>query len=86
MFRSRIELELQEDYERRSDKTIAGLQRAYNFYWDLREGFNLKIFDYLVREADREWLKVSNEGIGRKRFFRVAGPLRIPLTSVPPQV
>jgi hypothetical protein len=82
MLDRRIELESRESYNSRLTRRLEGWQRTYQFFWELSNAFGNRLFGGLAEGALQELNKVADRGIGRKRFFRVAGPLRIPLTPV----
>ena len=82
MFENRIELEDNEDRQKRYEKHIDALQKTYEFFWELREAFGTRLFGGLAEAAYKQLSNASFENIGRRRSFRVKGPIKIPLTSV----
>lgn len=82
LLKSRIEVESDEDLDRKRYEYSRGLQRLYEFVYDLREAFGKRLFGGVVDHVFR-WLQDDSvDDIGRGRFLRVVGPINIPLTSV----
>lgn len=82
--RDRIELESDEDLNRKHHEYSLGLQRLYEFVYDLREAFGKRLFGGAVDHVFR-WLQDQDGSftdMGRGRFFRLVGPIKIPLTPV----
>lgn len=82
--KDRIELESDEALEKKRYDYSRGLQRLYEFVYDLREAFGAKLFGGAVDHTFR-WLQDQDgsfKDMGRGRFFRLVGPIKIPLTPV----
>lgn len=79
--RGRIELESDEALGRKCHEYSRGLQRLYEIVYDLKEAFGERLFGGAVNRV-YGWLQDGSKDIGRARFFRLVGPIRIPLTPV----
>lgn len=83
--RTRIELESDKSRQRKYQESLHGLQRLYEFTWDLRELFGRRfgrLLDRVVNYAFGQLQNVTIEDVGRNRFLRVIGPIKIPLTPI----
>lgn len=84
MFKDKIELESDQEYGGRYDKECSKRQRAFENVWDLREGFGRfsYLFNGLVKRMEDYQGELDPENFARRRFFRIAGPIKIPLTTI----
>ncbi|MBI2596986.1 hypothetical protein HYW41_02405 [Candidatus Daviesbacteria bacterium] len=78
--KNRIEYESDKDHLKRYDNVLEGMQRAYEFFYDLAEVFPNRLTKGLVEKAMVLLERISYESIGRRRFFRLTGFIRVPLT------
>lgn len=81
MLANRIELESNEGFSERYGRAIVGCQRAYELFCDLADIFPNKITKGLVEVTWVRLGKLNPEDYRRRRFFRVFGPIKIPLTN-----
>ena len=79
-----IELESDNEHSERYDKEGLKRQKAFENAWDLREGFGRfsYLFDGLVKRMEDYQGELDPENFARRRFFRVADPIKIPLTPI----
>lgn len=82
MFENRIELESDESMSNRYQKLTLSRQIVFEILWDLRKDFGKKLFGGLTEAALKSLADSDPKEIGRRRFFRIAGPIRVPLTSI----
>lgn len=86
MLEKRIELESDVEREVRYEKELRGMQRAFELFYDLGETIPVKsiskFFGGLADVALSELRNSSYENLRRKRFFRILGQIRVPLTSI----
>jgi hypothetical protein len=79
MFENRIEFESDESMSDRYDRMTTDRQRVFELLWDLKDGFGDKLFGRLTQNAESLLANSTPEEIGRRRFFRIAGPIKIQL-------
>ena len=79
MFKDRIEIEGDESMSVRYEKLTLDRQRVFEFFWDLREAFGERLFGGITNATERLLASSNDKEIGRRRFFRVVGPIKIPL-------
>lgn len=82
MFKNRIELESSEEVSRRYQKLLEERQRAFEFFWDLKLVFGGRLFEGITESAEEVLASSNIEEIGRRRFFRIVGGIKIPLMPI----
>ncbi|EKD90519.1 MAG: hypothetical protein ACD_31C00002G0018 [uncultured bacterium] len=82
MLESRIEPESDHAFKNRKERIFGRSQTVWEFCWDLRDMYPNKVTEFIFSIADEADSRIYAKQIGRKRFLRLVGPLKLPLTSI----